>query len=64
MVDKDGRQTLKEPTYRKLIRIHDRIWESDWPSEVRVAACQMMANVFGEWKKIEWMDESLLLQDT
>jgi hypothetical protein len=43
-----------EPSYRKLIRIHDAIWVSDWSQEIRVASCQMIANVFGRWKEIRW----------
>lgn len=49
-----GGLELSEPSYMKLIRIHDRIWESDWPQSQREVSCQRMANVFGRWREIEW----------
>lgn len=49
---------MAEPSYLRLIRIHDRIWESDWPQNEREISCQQVANVFGRWKEIEWQGNS------
>lgn len=32
-------------SYVCLIHVHDHIWQSDWPSEIRHAACQMVWNI-------------------
>lgn len=57
---------MAEPSYLKLIRIHDRIWESDHPQDERELSCQMMANTFGRWREIEWTEPNVIdvLHDT
>lgn len=55
---------MTEPAYLKLIRIHDRIWESvEWPQDIRTEACQMMANTFGRWREIEWTEPNNVLDE-